>query len=141
MSDRDILQSHNLRLPRELVAKVQHEDERDVEVRGEERLGVPVALDKYGVAGGEEDDGEGDETRPCGVGLEGPLPWELVATDTLFLHTVVETEVDEADDDPVDEGSGGDEVLEPREHGGSAVLQRPGPNTKDNQQIAQMFES
>lgn len=113
MSDRDILQSHDLCLPRELVAKVQHEDERDVEVRGEERLGVPVALDEDGVAGGEEDDGEGEEACPCGVGLEGAFPWELVAADTLFLHAVVEAEIDEADDDPVDEGSGGYEVLQP----------------------------
>lgn len=121
MPDRDILQSDNLRLPRELVPKVQREDKRNVEVSREERLGVPLALDENGVAGGEEDEAEGDEAYPCGVGLERGLPWELVAADTLFLHAVVETKIYQADDNPLDESGGGYEVLEPREHSGGAT--------------------
>lgn len=113
MPEWNILQSHDLRLPRELIPEVQYEDERDIEVSGDERLGVPLAMDENGVAGGEEDDDKGDAACPCGVWLEGSFPGELVAANALFLQAIVEAKVDEADDNPLDEGSGGDKILEP----------------------------
>ena len=100
MANGHLLQRHDPRPLHDLEAEVQHQDQRDVEVRGEERLGVPEAVDEDGVALGEEDDDEGEEAGPGGVGLEGAAPGELGAGDALALATVEEAEVDEADDDP-----------------------------------------
>lgn len=129
MSNGHLFQRHDFRLLPKFVSKVQHEDERDIEICREERFCVPIAVDEDSVASGEEDDGEGDESCPCGVRLKGTLPWQLVATDALFLQAIVKAKVDEADDDPLDESSGGDEVLEPCKHGRSAVGQ--GPSSDD----------
>lgn len=121
----NLTQRDDLRLPRELVPEVKYENERDIEVRREERLGIPVAFDEDGVASGEKNDRERDEAGPRCVRLERTLPWEFIAADALLLHTIVETEVDEANNDPVNEGSSRNEILKPTEDGGSTVGQGP----------------
>lgn len=60
-------------------------EEDDADVRRDEVLNVPLALEENGEAAGEGDDDGADEADPGSVRLEGGLPGERVATDALNL--------------------------------------------------------
>ncbi len=77
--NRHLIQRHNLSLGQELVAKEEREDERDVEVRREERLRIPITVNEDRVSSREEDDEKGNEAYPGGIRLERGFPGQLIA--------------------------------------------------------------
>lgn len=122
--DGNLAQRNEPSLLGELEAKVQGEEDGDIDVTGDEGFGVPVARQEGGVAARQQQEDEHDQREPRRVRLEGPLPRQLVARDALRPAAVVEAQVDEADDGPGHQRSDRDEVLQPREGRRGAAGQR-----------------
>ena len=73
-----------------------------------------MAADECAEATGDKQEGEQGQRRPGEVGLEGRGPWKLsVSVDSLLLATVVESEVDDADDEPVHQCSNCYNITQP----------------------------
>lgn len=67
---------------------------------------------------------ESEHADPRKIRLEVALPWQPVATDSLLLHRIVETQIDYTDDSPINQSRHGDQILKPAEDRRGAVGQR-----------------
>ncbi len=100
MTNRNLRKRDNLRLLPEFVSKVEDRKDRDVDVRRNECLIVPVALDENRVPTSQQEDNERDQGEPSSVRLEWCLPRKFRAIDSLCLATVVEAQINSGDDHP-----------------------------------------
>lgn len=95
--DGHLLEWDHLGLLGKLVAEIQDEDDGDVDIRRDERLCRPVAVDKGSVAAGYQQEGEEGERCPRKIGLERAFPRELAAVDSLGFAAIEEAEVHDTD--------------------------------------------
>lgn len=116
-ADRCLLQGYKFGLLNVFVNEVHSNDDRKVQVVGNERLIIPMAMDERLVSTSEEKYDEHDQGNPCAPGLERRSPWQLgVTVNSLSLASVVESQICDANDRPVDEGADGDQILQPRKN-------------------------
>ena len=68
-------------------------------------------MDEDSIAPKEKQDYKCDKASPSSIRLKRPFPRQFRSTDTLLLHTIVETKIYTANNHPVNERSYGYKIL------------------------------